>query len=815
MLWQGKTSSTNAVMKLQTKITLCILPLVVSAILLVGVLSIRIADKAIHQTVYNHMYTTLELFVENVVRDHYLLLVKNGLDQVPSYIEEYQNHVMKTAAGFTVAEGGHIFALDRAGRFVFCNVGMEESAIQDLWSATAVQIAAGTDAPAKGFLSGVDSDHVYVAQYFEPWQWVLFYAFSDNDFKIFKQPIHSAAFVVAGICALLLTLLILLVFRLFFVKPVNTLMGAAAAIAKGDRIHEIPVRTRDELGALSRSMERMAESITAFRKRQDNWKRRLEREVEARTRDLKETNEALMGEIEERENTENSLVASEERYRQLFSTMMHGFAVHEIICNDQGVPVDYRFLEMNPAFEDQTGMNRKEVVGKRILEVLPDLEPEWVERFGKVALTGDSIRFEQFSTQLGKHFDVMAYSPKPGQFATLFSDVTERVTLETGLRQAQKMESIGALAGGIAHDFNNILFPIIGYAEMSLDEIPETNAFIRENLNQVLAGADRAKKLVQQILTFSRQTEHQVHPIRLEPVLKESIKLLQATLPATIEVVLKIEPNSGEILGDPTQVHQIMMNLCTNAYHAMMERGGVLTVEMKSVFIPEEGDLVPKGLNPGAYLRLSIEDTGHGIDGVDIERIFDPYFTTKPQGKGTGLGLSVVHGIVRSYGGDISVESDPGKGTRFEVYFPALKAAETEKEISSEGPVPTGSECILLVDDEAPIAGMMRQMLERLGYRVTACLSSQDALDLFTHDPDRFDLLITDLTMPKMTGIELAERIIALVPDKPIILCTGFSDIISEADARKIGIREYVLKPIIRTDLAKAIRRALGESFAG
>jgi CheY-like chemotaxis protein len=344
---------------------------------------------------------------------------------------------------------------------------------------------------------------------------------------------------------------------------------------------------------------------------------------------------------------------------------------------------------------------------------------------------------------------------------------------------------------------------------MSMDEIPEGDIFLRENLSQILRGAERAKNLVEHILIFSRQGEEEVKPIRLEPIIEESLRLLRATLPATIEIIRETREPSGEIMGDPTQIHQVMMNLCTNAFHAMAESGGVLTVGVEPFTVPRETGSTGYPIGPGRYVKLSIRDTGHGIDSGNMDRIFDPYFTTKAQGKGTGLGLSVVHGIVKNYGGEIMVTSQTGAGALFEIFFPAVEPAGEDEIFPFHRPTPTGTEHILIVDDDGPIAGMMRKMLERLGYRVTACLGSLEALDIFTRHPDRFDLVITDLIMPKMTGVELAERILGIRPEKPIILCTGFSDVITEEDARKTGIREYIPKPVIRKDLARAVRRAL------
>ena len=398
-------------------------------------------------------------------------------------------------------------------------------------------------------------------------------------------------------------------------------------------------------------------------------------------------------------------------------------------------------------------------------------------------------------------------------------DVTERKQaeeekkkLEARLQQAQKMEAIGTLAGGIAHDFNNILFPVIGYTEMTMENLPE-DSLGRRNLQEVLKAANRAKSLVQQILTFSRQSEHEPKPLEIQPIIKEALKLLRASLPSTIEISQKIEKECGLILGDPVQIHQVMMNLCTNAYHAMCEKGGVLEVSLTAANLDSDAVVQYPDLSPGSYLKLSVRDTGHGMDRKTMDRIYDPYFTTKDPNKGTGLGLSIVHGIVKSHGGYITVYSEPGVETIFHVYLPRIDTGAVSPWTVSIEPVPKGKERILLVDDEVQLVRVMQQMLERLGYHVTARTSSVEALEAFCHQPEEFDLVITDQTMPNMTGAELAQEIMGIRSDIPVILFTGFSEVISEEKAKAMGIREYIMKPVITRDLAKAIRRVLEEPF--
>jgi len=383
----------------------------------------------------------------------------------------------------------------------------------------------------------------------------------------------------------------------------------------------------------------------------------------------------------------------------------------------------------------------------------------------------------------------------------------EKKGLEHQLRQAQKMEAIGTLAGGIAHDFNNILSPIIGYSEMIIDDVPGGSP-MKNKIEQILMAATRAKELVRHILTFSRQTEQELIPLELHPIIKESLTLLRASLPSTIEIRQNIDTNCRPVLADPTQIHQILINLCTNAFHAMRDRGGILGVEMSESEI-NAADCMTMKLNPGSYVKISVSDTGHGIPKPILERVFEPYFTTKAPGEGTGLGLSVVHGIVKTYNGEIKIYSEPGRGTTVTIFLPCIETDTfTPKEYRKET-VTGGHESILLVDDEGYVITMMKEMLERLGYRITAFTSSSEAYDEFRADPRRYDLIITDQTMPRMTGTELAEECMSLKPGLPVIICTGFSEILSEEKARALGISEYVTKPVVKGEIARAIRNAL------
>jgi two-component system cell cycle sensor histidine kinase/response regulator CckA len=389
----------------------------------------------------------------------------------------------------------------------------------------------------------------------------------------------------------------------------------------------------------------------------------------------------------------------------------------------------------------------------------------------------------------------------------IIRDISQQKKLEQQLIQAQKMEAIGTLAGGIAHDFNNILGAILGYTELVLDDAPR-GTLMQKNAQRILDATQRAAGLVRQILAFSRQSKQEQKPLILADIVKEALKLFRSSLPATIEIRQKIKDASGVILGDPTQIHQVMMNLCANAAHAMKDTGGILVVELDEVLLDAESPSGKNNLKPGAYLRLMVNDTGHGIPQAVMKRIFEPYFTTKKTGEGTGMGLAMIHGIVKNHNGDISVYSEPGKGTSFHLFFPKIQE-KTGPGSKLTQKVPGGKERILLVDDEKALAEMGTQMLERLGYEVKGISNPRDALETFRQDPDRFQLVISDLTMPHMTGIQLAQELKKIKPQIPIILCSGYGVSLPGEQIYALGIDDFIMKPVIKSELAHKVRRVL------
>ena len=386
----------------------------------------------------------------------------------------------------------------------------------------------------------------------------------------------------------------------------------------------------------------------------------------------------------------------------------------------------------------------------------------------------------------------------------------ERQLLQQHLFKNQKLESLGTLAGGIAHDFNNLLFQISGNIQIAKKKLSKTDISL-DNLSNALNACYRAKDLTQQILTFSRREEGELKPMDIQPMVKEALKLLRSSIPATIEMKSHIDSESGLVHCDPTQITQIVMNLCTNAYQAMKETGGLLEIALKNRLITPDDSLSETGLTPGNYLELIVADTGVGIKPETVDRIFDPYFTTKTQDEGSGLGLSIVHGIIENHKGKIQVTSEPGVGSRFKVYLPVVESIETKPKLRQAMELVGGTEQILIIDDDRSIVGLEQEFLVNLGYQVKSFTNSAEALAAFKADPMKFDLVLTDQTMPHFTGADLSRKMMTIRPDIPIILLTGYSELINQKDARAKGIKQFLTKPVDLNQLAVAIRTVLDE----
>ncbi len=486
-------------------------------------------------------------------------------------------------------------------------------------------------------------------------------------------------------------------------------------------------------------------------------------------------------------------------------------AAEMILMTDRDGIVQY----VNNAFLQSSGKKRAEVIGTPVLDCASSGDEDFYEGLGarlrkerkwngRMTLKQPDGRFSELDVAVSPMRDA---SGALLNYVIVCRDVTTEAILGQQLRQVQKMEAVQTLAGGIAHDFNNLLAAIMGNVELAMDDVAADSG-VRHNLEQIFKASRRGKDLVKQILLFSRRDQRESVLIEAGPLVTETINLLRPSIPAAIDIRCHVEPGRSTVLADAGRLQQILMNLVSNAVHAMREKGGVLDVVVKEYQLTGDNPSLPH-LLPGAYLMIGVGDSGHGMSQGVMERIFEPFFTTKRTGEGPGMGLAVVHGIVKALKGVVTVESELGKGSTFEVYFP-IATSDTERTVKEESrPLPAGEERILFVDDEKPIIEMNSALLERLGYRVTAVGSSAKALNLFTAAPDAFDLVITDQGMPDLTGIELVERIRSVRKHIPIIMITGFSETIDAERAKKMGIQQFLMKPVIRRELAEAIRNVL------
>ncbi len=529
--------------------------------------------------------------------------------------------------------------------------------------------------------------------------------------------------------------------------------------------------------------------------------------VDERTNELQEANELLQREIGERRRSEEAARESEVQLRLMADSIP---ALITYIDSER------RYQFNNAAYTEWFNMPAEECVGKYVWEVIGETTYEEIREHIDEALRGRQVSYEQKVPLPGgamRHVQV-SYVPhmdsesKVQGFFALATDVTAQKNMEERHRQAQRLEALGTLAGGIAHDFNNLLGAIIGFTSMAREDSGEETE-LRQDLDEVLSAANRARDLVGRILAFSRQTKENHAPVRLNPILEESVRLIEAVIPASVKITTAIDGECDAVMGDASQIHQVIMNLLTNAYHAMKERGGELHVALEQIYVDAEFVARGSDLGEGPYARITVKDTGHGIAQEELERIYDPFFTTKDVGEGTGLGLSTAHGIVQVHGGAITARSEVGKGTTFSVYLPSTHELESV-DPHSEDSAPGGSERILVVEDEAMLLRFAERSLSKLGYRVTAFQSSLEALDEFQARPQSFDLIISDLNMPHMDGAAFAREALRAREDVPIVLVTGYSETFDAAAAAQLGVRQMLSKPYTSHVLAKTVRNAIG-----
>ena len=607
-------------------------------------------------------------------------------------------------------------------------------------------------------------------RYFPFWNWTIVSLITEADYM---APIILAKNIIYwGTLGVLIvvSLTVFLAFTMFINIPLKRVIGATEEIADG-KFQKINIRRKDEIGQLVHSFNSMIDTLA---KKDADVKKLL-----------------------------TALKTSEYRFRTLFENTpigigVTGFSGKMIECNDAMLqllgstksktePMNLKDMYFSP---DEGEILIKEVQKKGAVH---NIETKMKRSDGKIY----HARLNISQIQLGEK-NVLLF---------IAEDITSQKHLEIQLQQAYKMESIGTLAGGIAHDFNNILGIIVGHTEIAIDDVPEWNP-VRQHLEEIKTSSLRARDVIRQLLSFARKTKLEKKPTNIIPIIKESLKLLRSSIPTSIEIRQNIPKNVDIIMADPTQINQVLINLCSNADHAMPD-GGIVEVTLRNVEFDQITATQYPELKPGRYVNLTISDTGLGIPNEKIDRIFDPYFTTKDVGKGTGLGLAVVHGIVKGHNGLITVESKLGEGTTFSIFFPVV-GKEAAVETETDEILPTGSERILFIDDEESLAKIGHQQLKGLGYQVEFYTNPMEALEMFRVKPDQFDLLITDMTMPNLTGDKLAHAVKEIRSDMPVILCSGYNEKI-DSHKEDLKIDGFLMKPIDKAKLAKTVRKILDE----
>jgi PAS domain S-box-containing protein len=793
-------------MKLQFKILIIVIPFVLLSLLSLGLWSFTEAKKTAYLSNYRYLRIVLESYMAESLHQNYQLLKEAKMDKVASYVKDYKQDAINKAERIAKVRGGHILILNYSGELIFCTQGFNSANLESSWNEISKKIV-GEDSTEilEGYIDKKPYDDVYVAQYFKPWDWVVFYSIPNENISVLVNKIRRITLGITFVCALVGSLLIFLFSKKYLLQPIAKLKDAAQSIATHKNIGTISINSKDELGLLARSMEAMSKSIELYKtERKHGQKALLEKHEELQKSQvaLKRHQDSLEQLVEERTF---KLKESEERFRAIYE--------HAPVLID-AFDENGRCILWNNECRRTFGWTIEEINahGDALSLFYPD--PAVRNEVIRTVTTDPDAFFREWHpvTKDGKTLDTMwaNFSLPDGLKFNLGYDITERKKLESRLQQSQKMESIGTLAGGIAHDFNNILYPIIGFSELLKEDLPPDSPEY-ESAQEIFNAGRRGGELVKQILAFSRQTEHKLSPVHFQKILTEVCKLIRSTVPSDIEIHQDIQKDCGLVMAEATQLHQIAMNLITNAYHAVEKASGKIAIQLKEIILDND-DLIDSPLQPGQYVMLSVSDNGVGIPKEIMNNIFEPYFTTKKKGKGTGLGLAVVYGILTEHKGDIKVYSEKGLGTTFNVYLPLMKKSDevisTEKELTKL----TGTERILLVDDEKSVVRLEKQMLERLGYNVSARSNSLEALETFNSNPDGYDLVISDMTMPNMTGDQLARKLMSIRPNIPIIICTGFSERLNKEQAESDKIKGFLMKPVVKSEMAQMVRKVLDET---
>ena len=798
-------------MKIQTKICLIILPLIIGSILILGWWSIKTASDSIQNSTYQYIDTILNAYISDTVMRLQDILEKNGLDKIPSFVKQYRKKASIAASNVSLPETGHILILNADGRFVFCTLGEKHSAFHNIDQTVLEKITKNPANTIRDHVHAPDgSEEIFVARYFRSWDWVILLGMSEKETYAAKNKIRNATIGMVGLNSLGCFFILLVVLRRIFVGPITKLREAAAAIAGQETVIEINVASKDELGALARSMESMSGSIKNYQDKQKAWQKNLELEVQRQTEDLKNTNASLTVEISEREKTEKALRESEDRYRVLVESSPIPIFVHS----------EGKLAFLNPeAVKVLGGTSSEDFLGKPALSILhPDFHDIAKKRIQAVYDKKESSELMEakFIRLDGKIIDVeivgtiIDYLGKPAS-QVVFNNITERKQaeeeksrLETHLRQAQKMEAIATLSGGIAHQFNNALTAITVNLDM-LEMDSSGNEKITNCTKQMKNSAHRMGQLTSQLLAYARGGKYQAKIISINDLVENTLPIIQHRLNPSIRVETDLTADILNVKADKTQMQMALSAVLINGSEAL-ESKGLIRITTRNEEIDEAFAKHHPGLKPGFYVCLTVEDNGKGMDEETKSRIFEPFFSTKFQGR--GLGMAATFGIVKNHGGWISVDSEVGRETVVRIYIPADVAQAKQSKKPKSNPS-KGDETVLVIEDEAMLLEVNRKILEKLGYNVLEARTGNEAVHIARTFEGEIHLAILDIILSDMEGGAVYPLIMEARPNLKVIVCSGYS---IDGPAQEIinsGAQDFVQKPFNMATISEKLKEAL------
>ncbi|PCK07659.1 MAG: hypothetical protein COA42_13195 [Alteromonadaceae bacterium] len=796
-------------MKFQTKIILTILPIVLLAITGLGGWSYFEARSSVYQYTYQYMSLILKETLKNDLGRRTDLLRRSKMDSVDFFVQDYQKEALLSITKRSKSQAGQFFVFDEMDQMILSTQSNDSTLVNAHWKGLSNRVNKAGKDPLTGYFIDEVYHDFYVASYFEPWGWKVFYLVEDTVANQSINKILWGTLITIAICTLGAVFSVALISKKILVQPVLALKESASKIANNEPLGTIAIDSKDELGGLARSMEGMSVELLLHNTQQ------LQLQNE-----LKQANKELKKENLERKEAEQAL----EKSNKTFIAIVEHLPVMINSFNENG-----ECSIWNKELTKQLGYTFEEVAQGDLLEKCYPDTSERIKVTNRISSgEGVFVLSYPFSKDGTRRVQEWAdFSLPNGMHIGIGIDITERKQLEEQLLQSQKMESLGTMAGGIAHEFNNILSTIQGYIEMSLMDLEDMNYLegladlegdntLKQNLNQVYEAGEKAIDLVHQILLFSRKEAVDRQLIDPVPILKQTLKIMRATTPANIDINVNIEGDCGLIRTNVTQLHQVVVNLINNGVYALGENGGRINIVGKRISSQDAALSIPVESilsKAESLLQLTVEDTGCGIPSEHISQIFDPFFTTKEPGKGTGLGLSVVHAIIESHKGIITVDSEVGRGTIFDVYFALESTALSTEQQNFERSPPQekarGKGRILVVEDQEQISMLYQDFLEGMGYSVEICHDGLSAFERFSHDTQEFDLVLSDMEMPKMTGKQLAIKLLKIRPELPIILSSGYSIEISDEVVRAIGVSKYLKKPVRLSLLSEEIEKCL------